>query len=171
MPHARFAAPLLAIMAAAVLSACALGAAGPAPSPTLAPQGAWSFDFDAGPGVAKAVFTGTDGRTLFQISCQSPRGPMVFADRINAQQLGGQSGTARLSIGPSSADAPASSLARDGQDPVIQFSLAPAAEVFQTITPAGPVTIQYGGMPPLPLPAGAATQINTVLNACITRGS
>jgi hypothetical protein len=155
---------------ALVLSACAStagprpGATGPTP-PVIA--GDWSFDFDAGPGVATATLIDAAGQTRAVVRCQAPRGPIVLTD-FSLPPLAADRSVS-LTIGAYQSTTLGAGVTDNGRA-AVRFSLPPADPVFQAITPHAPVRLATDNRGHVWQP-GAALQINAVLNACIAPGS
>lgn len=160
---------LAALSLCVVAMGCASTPSAPPAAQARALEGAWTFDFDAGPGIAVASLRDASGRLLARVSCQSPRGPLQIAD----WSFGDRSDPApsvEFRLGAAQAMAPGRIMALNGA-PALTFALAPSEPVFQAITPNAPVSAGIVGGPSTAWPGGSAGQINTVINACVARGS
>lgn len=131
--------------------------------------GTWTFSFDAGPGVASAVLGGPDGLKLFEMTCQSPRGPVSVKDWTFARAKQGET-SALLKINAASASLPARVLGTGDGRQALAFEAPAGDAVWRALTPAAAVSIAASGREHV-LASGAASRINDVLNACLQRGS
>lgn len=161
MKHAFIAAALLS------LAACA---STPAPPPTqsaAALNGAWTFNFDAGPGIASADLRDAGGLVLARLSCQSPRGPLIVSDWSYGARTD-PAPMASLTIGAQTTMAPAQLQRLDGRTALV-FAVQPNDPAVQRISPDQAVSTQIVGGPRTQWPSGSAGQFATVLAACFAK--
>lgn len=162
MKNALFAAALLSLAACASTPPSAPSAPGAADL-----SGTWTFNFDAGPGVASSVLTDASGVALARISCQSPRGPLIVAD-WSYPTRNDPAPMASLALGAQTAMAPGRLQVVDGRTALV-FAVPLNEPAFQRIAPDQRVATQIVGGPRVEWPAGSAGQFATVLAACAAK--
>jgi len=160
---------VLAAAATLALTACASsGETVTAPPTNTTSSGVWAYAFDAGPGVATATLTGSDGKPLVKLTCQAPRGDLQVQDWTFTR---GQGDTqAMFSLAGQSKTVPAR-IAGDGAGRIALTMTLPARDpMWNALTPSAPVRTTSGGFTHVWAPE-AASRINDVLNSCRALGS
>ncbi|KAF0179523.1 MAG: hypothetical protein IV086_16760 [Hyphomonadaceae bacterium] len=164
-------------LAATALAAVAIGLAAcatPTTAPTLPPSsvtsaGVWAYSFDAGPGIATAILTGADGRTLVRLQCQAPRGDLIVTDWTFSRVRQGEVATT-VTVGSATKSFPAR-VAGDGAGrQALAFTLPTRDPLWNALTPAATVKTEGGGFTHV-WAAESASRINDVLNSCRALGS
>jgi hypothetical protein len=164
-------------LAAAALAAATLGLAAcatPTSAPTLPPTsinsaGVWAFEFDAGPGIATAMLTGADGRTLVRLQCQAPRGDLIVTDWTFSRVRQGDVATT-VTVGSATKNFNAR-VAGDGAGrQALAFTLPTRDPLWNALTPASTIKTEGGGFTHV-CAAESASRINYVLNSCRNQGS
>jgi hypothetical protein len=151
------------------LAACASGPEEPVGPPTRASSGVWSFDYDAGLGLAAATLRSPQGALLIEIQCQAPAGPIEFRDwTFGGMEAGAIPAT--FAFGPGRVDVTALSPATPAGRGGLSFSISPTAPVIMA-APFGARTAVETADAIHEWGPQAAENINAVASACAQRGS
>lgn len=160
------------VLAAAMLALTACASSGEtatAPPTSTTSAGVWAYAFDAGPGVATATLTGSDGRPLIKLTCQAPRGDLQVEDWAFSRVRQGDA-QATFSLAGQSKTVPAR-IAGDGAGRIALTMTLPARDpMWNALTPTASVKTVASGFTHVWAPE-AASRINDVLNSCRSLGS